>query len=163
MAWRKQVLVVANVTAASDELLAALRARGEREPSRFTLIVPATLLDGGRAAAQAKLGDALALLRDAELDVDGAIGDGDPIVAVTEAWDPKRYDEIVISTLPSGVSRWLQADLPHRVEKMTGAPVQHVISEPPKAAHATVEAPAREHKGVMSPLSVLGWGGHRPR
>lgn len=163
MAWKKQVLVLANVTAASDELLAALGARGARDPSVFTLVVPATPLDGGRTAAQAKLSDALALLREAGLEVDGEIGDGDPIVAVTEAWDPRRYDEIVISTLPSGVSRWLQADLPHRVEKMTGAPVQHVISEPPKRAHATVPAPPREHMGVMSPLSVLGWGGQRAR
>ena len=163
MTWKKQVLVVANVTAASQELLAALRTRAEREASGFTLIVPATLLDGGRPSAQAKLGDALSMLRDAGLDVDGAIGDGDPIVAVTEAWDPKRYDEIVISTLPSGVSRWLKADLPHRVEKMTGAPVLHVISEPPKPAPTTVAAPPREHKGVMTPLSVLGWGGQRAR
>jgi hypothetical protein len=92
------------------------------------------------------------------------VGDGDPIIAVTEAWDPKRYDEIVISTLPSSMSKWLQADLPHRAEKITGAPVEHIVSQPPKPEHEVVSPPAHEKKGVMSPLSVLGWGrGQKPR
>jgi hypothetical protein len=161
MAWKKQVLVVANVTATSDELIAALRRRAERESTGFTLIVPVTPLGGGRAAAPAKVQDAVAQLREAGLDAEGAVGDGDPIVAVTEAWDPRRYDEIIISTLPAGVSRWLLADLPHRVERITGAPVLHIISEPPKPDYATVEAPAHEKVGVLRPLSVLGWGGER--
>jgi hypothetical protein len=57
------------------------------------------------------------------------------------------------------MSKWLQADLPHRVERITGAPVTHVLSEPPKPEHETIRARAAEKKGVMSPLSVLGWGG----
>ena len=28
--------------------------------------------------------------------------------AVSEAWDPKRYDEIIVSTLPPDVSKWLR-------------------------------------------------------
>ena len=42
MTWTKSVLVVANVTATSDELLDALKAQAQREPSKFTLIIPAT-------------------------------------------------------------------------------------------------------------------------
>ena len=159
MAWKKQVLVVANVTAASDELCSALVRRAERDPQGFTLVVPATPFGGGREAAQQKAQEAVARLRDAGLDAEGSVGDGDPIICVTEAWDPRRYDEIVISTLPSSMSKWLQADLPHRVEKITGAPVEHIISQPPKPAPETVPAPEHEKKGVMSPLTVLGWGG----
>ena len=46
MAWKFSVLVVANVTAASDELLAALERRSERGACGFTLLVPAS--GGGR-------------------------------------------------------------------------------------------------------------------
>jgi hypothetical protein len=47
---------------------------------------------------------------------------------VSEAWDPAHYDEIIVSTLPTGVSRWLQVDLPHRIAKLTDAPVAHVVA-----------------------------------
>jgi GABA permease len=100
MPWKRNVLVVANVTAASDELLAALKARAEKDPAAFTLIVPATPFGGGRRAAEAKVKEAVAQLRQAGLEAAGEVGDGDPVIAVTEKWDPKQFDEIVVSTLP---------------------------------------------------------------
>jgi hypothetical protein len=163
MAWKRSVLVVANVTATSDELLATLQARSAREPMSFTLIVPATASDGGREAAKQQVVAALERLRAAGLEVDGGIGDGDPMIAVTEAWDPRRFDEIMISTLPSALSKWLQTDLPHRVAKLTGARVTHVLSTPPKRTYSTVPAPAQSNQGVLRPLSVLGWGGSGTR
>jgi hypothetical protein len=158
MAWKRNVLVVANVTAASTELTAALVARAERQPATFTLIVPATPFGGGRGAARQQLADAVEGLLAAGLEADGAVGDADPIVAVTEAWDPKRYDEIVVSTLPTGSSKWMHAGLPERIGRLTGAPVTHVISHPPKPIVRTVPAPAQERR-PLGPLSVLGWGG----
>jgi hypothetical protein len=160
MPWKRSILVVANVTATSEELLVALRGRATGEQAEFTLIVPATPFGGGLASAQNTLNEAVARLRAAGLEIDGGVGDGDPIIAITEAWDPKRYDEIVISTLPTELSKWLQADLPHRVAKLTGAPVTHVVSAPPrKRDYATVAPREHEKHGVISPLSVLGWGG----
>jgi hypothetical protein len=159
MTWKRNVLVVANVTATSDELLQALLARKGEDAAMFTLIVPATPLGGGRAAAGRQVEEAVERGRAAGIEIEGSVGDSDPIVAVTEAWDPKRYDEIVISTLPSGLSKWLQTDLPHRVEKITGAPVVHVVSSPPKRPLETVAARPPEKRGVMTPLTVLSWGG----
>jgi hypothetical protein len=49
---------------------------------------------------------------------------------VKETWDPGRFDEILVSTLPTGASRWLQIDLPHQVERMTGVQVTHVVGSP---------------------------------
>ena len=159
MAWKRNVLVVANVTATSDELLDALLAKAGSDRAAFTLVVPATSVGGGRAAAREKLDQAVERFRAAGLEIEGTVGDSDPIVAVTEAWDPKLYDEIMISTLPSAMSKWLQTDLPHRVEKITGAPVTHVFSSPPKRPLETVHARPAQNRGVMAPLSVLGWGG----
>ena len=160
MAWKRSILVVANVTATSDELLGALEARAARESAMFTLIVPATPFGGGRAAAQATLSEALQRLRDVGLEIDGAVGNPDPIVAVIDAWDPKRHDEIVVSTLPLQLSKWIHAGLPERIAKLTGAQVTHLVSQPAKPAVDTAPAPAHEDRGVvMGPLSVLAWGG----
>jgi hypothetical protein len=161
VAWKKHILVVANVTAASDELLEALNQQAAGQSVMFTLIVPATPFGGGRTAAQQALEAACGRLREAGLEADGSVGDADPIVAVTEAWDPKRHDEIIISTLPMRFSKWLHAGLPERIEKLTGAPVTHVVSQP---THELDVEPVPPHeKSAMGPLSVLSWGGHRER
>jgi hypothetical protein len=160
MTWRRNVLVVANVTATSDELVSALKERAGSEPTAFTFIVPATPFGGGRAAANEKLQAALEQLRAAGLEADGSVGSPDPCVAVTDLWDPRRYDEIIVSTLPIRLSTWLHAGLPERIAKLTGAPVTHLISRPPAPAVETVPAPPHE-KRPMGALSVLAWGGHR--
>ena len=62
--------------------------------------------------------EALEHLREQGLEVDGSVGHADPVVAVTEAWDPNRYDEVIASTLPANISKWLHAGLPHRIENL---------------------------------------------
>jgi hypothetical protein len=149
MAWEFHVLVVANVTATSDELLATLRERSNRGACRFTLVMPR-----GGPDAEKRLTQALDAMRKAGLDrVSGHVGDRDPIVAVMEAWDPMRFDEIVVSTLPTGVSRWLGLDLPRRLEKLTGVSVLHVVSQPPAEVHWE-RPPEHERYGVLSPLAA---------
>ena len=157
MAWKRSFLVVANVTATSDELMEALKARG---PAGFTLVIPATPFGGGREAAAAKLEEALEHLRAAGLEADGAVGNAEPILAVTDAWDPKRYDEIIVSTLPMHFSKWLHAGLPERIGRLTDAPVTHVVSQPPKPDHEVAPPPQHPDK-AMGPLSVLAWGARK--
>jgi len=161
MAFLYSVLVVASRTAASDELVAALRARAERGPVRFTLLVPARAAGPqAREAATQQLELALERMRAAGLDVEGRIGGSDPIAAVGDAWDPKEFDEVVVSTLPGATSRWLQVDLPHRVARMTGVQVTHVLSSERRPA-ASEQVAERDRPGLLSPLSVLTWGGAR--
>ena len=74
--------MVANVTATSDELIDALKARA---PASFTLVIPATPFGGGREAAFGKLAEALEQLRAAGLEAEGGVGNADPILAVTDA------------------------------------------------------------------------------
>ena len=161
MSWTTNVLVVANVTAASPELRTALVQRAGRGTAKFTLIVPADPVAGGRDLARERLDEALKELRGAGLQVDGRIGSGDPILAVADEWDPRRYDEIVVSTLPQKLSKWLHAGLPERIERITGARVTHVVSQPPKPEVEASPAPVHEKHGVMTPLSVLTWGTQR--
>jgi hypothetical protein len=149
MAWEFSVLVVANVTATSDELLQAMRERAEKGACRFTMVIP-----GGGAEARTRLETALERMREAGLEnVEGQVGDPDPVVAVMEAWDPMKFDEILVSTLPTGSSRWLGLDLPHRLEKLTAVPVRHVISTP-RPEVQTSPAPEHETYGVLAPLAA---------
>jgi hypothetical protein len=130
MAWKTCVLVVANQTADSEELLRRLQARSD---ASFTLLLPA-LPGAARDESRRRLDHVLGAMRDAGLEVDGVIGDTSPLTAVRETWDPAKFDEIVVSTLPTSVSKWLQIDLPHQVERVTGVPCEHVVAAPPRAA-----------------------------
>lgn len=162
MSWTTNVLVMANVTADSDELLAALTARAARGAASFSLIVPpAHAGASGRVAAQERLERALARGHEAGLEITGWLADSDPIVAVTEAFDPRSFDEILVSTLPAGTSRWLRVDLPHRVSRLTGVPVTHVVCEQPRAPARAETRAAPRPAGVLSPLAPLGWSAQR--
>jgi hypothetical protein len=135
MPWTTRVLVVANRTAASDELARALKERTELGPCEFRLLVPAPLQsEGGKEAAKRTMREAVEHLRSQGLNVEGRVGDHDPVVAVHEVWDPGEFDEVVVSTLPTGASRWLALDLPRRIGRLTGVPVTHVV------AHERAEA-----------------------
>ena len=155
------VLVVANLTANSQHLLDALKARAERSPIRVTLVMPAQGPGlGGREAVKARLDEALEGMRAAGLEADGAIGDADPMEAVAECFDPARHDEAIVCTLPGRSSKWLQHDFPHRVARFTGVPVTHVVADDLRPAPATSPAPNHERE-PLGPLSVLSWGGRR--
>ena len=73
-----------------------------------------------------------------------------------EAWDPMKFDEIIVSTLPTGSSRWLGLDLPHRLEKLTSVPVRHVVSQPPRREVPTGPPPEQpERYGVLAALGGM--------
>src|SRR5690349_388245 len=103
------VLVVANRTAATPLLLEAIRARVERDGAvYFHLLVPN--VPGGEAVVDR----AVPLIEEAaHRPVTGSVGRReDPMDAVEEALRDGDFDEIILSTLPRSVSRWLHMDLP---------------------------------------------------
>jgi hypothetical protein len=141
MAYKSHVLVVANRTALSIGLEAALRARLDSGPASFTLLVPlGHTRDAERTAQQMA-----ALLCEAGFEVEGQSGDSDPLLAVLDVWDPTGFDEIIVSTLPAASSRWMRTDLVRRIERHTGALVRHVEAraEPIAPPAAASPAPAR--------------------
>jgi hypothetical protein len=153
MAWHVRVLVIASVTATSADLLAALKQRAERGPIDPTLLLPATGNGfAGREEAQGRLDDALARWREAGFDAKGMVGDPDPVVALHEAWDPRAFDEVIVSTLPGQSSRWQQSDFPHRVAQITGLHVTHVESRQRREPRSG-PLPPRE-KPALGPLTL---------
>jgi hypothetical protein len=130
MPWTAQVLVVANVTARAPELRRALEDRAARSPATFTLLVPGA----GDEPHRTHLREALDYHRAAGLRIEGITGHHDPIVAVAETWDPMRFDEVIVSTIPGAASRWLLWDLPRRIAHLTDAPVRCVETRETLAA-----------------------------
>jgi hypothetical protein len=158
MAFTTHLLVVANRTVDSPELLDALRTRAESGPIHVMMLAPTTYAE--RAEAQRRLDSAAASLEAAGIESEGALADADPIVAVQEAWDPGRYDEVVVSTLTEGASRWLQIDLPHRVAKLTDCQVRHVSVPVRRSAPPTTQAPP-ERRPMLERVASLMRSGTR--
>lgn len=132
------VLVVAHQTAVTEDLLDAVRFRARSGPVTFHLLVPRQAHgmhkvvdpqdtedeEGNRVLAQAlpKLSEAAGEV------VTGDLGDAEPLSAIQDAINLGSYDEIIISTLPTRVSRWLKLDLVSKTRGL-GLPVTHVEAD----------------------------------
>lgn len=153
-------LMIANRTLGGAELLDVIRDRLTRGPASFWVLVPATpsvhlvndfnalscafpvdpeLVSGAadpdaaaRAAreAQTRLEAELHRLRTLGASADGAVGDPDPLTAIDKVLAERDFDEIILSTLPPGLSRWLSLDLPHRLRRRTSIPITVVRHDP---------------------------------
>jgi hypothetical protein len=136
VAAEARVLVVANRTAESPELLEALRTRTVQGPCAFTLVIPSTphglgwaadMYGGGEEAEQHRAAF-VEELRVAGLNVEDAkVGDPDPLAAIQDECNFSEYDEVIVSTLPLHISKWLHIDLPSKAKAATGLPVTHVV------------------------------------
>jgi hypothetical protein len=136
----RAVLVVANQTITNEDLLEAVKKRAAEEQCTFTLLVPATPSADLSAVniphspngtdeadqyalARHRLSAGLRIFGQEGIHADGDIGDPDPIQAIHECLNNRQFDEIIVSTLPANVSRWLHQDLPHQVERKFHLPV----------------------------------------
>jgi len=130
-----RILVVAHKTAATQPLLDAVHERAQRGPCTFTLLVPNPTHglhkivdpeDQDAGEANEAIEQAVPLLSEAAgSPVEGMVGAPDPVVAVHDAINIYGFDEVIISTLPTRLSRWLKLDLPSKVSG-TGLPVTTV-------------------------------------
>lgn len=79
--------------------------------------------------AQRRLDLMISRMRATGAQVDGELGVADPVEATRDALRREPVDEVILSTLPSGLSRWTKLDLPSRVAEMTDVPVTTVEAE----------------------------------
>src|SRR3954452_16369291 len=118
----RRILVVANRTAATPEVLAAVSRHAREQPTGFALLIP----DAPRSKhTDWTLERALPLLeRAAGGPVEGLTGtSGDPFDAIEKVITDGHYDRIILSTLSEGTSRWLRRGLPERVQSL-GVPME---------------------------------------
>jgi hypothetical protein len=142
----RRYLVVANRRVGGDHLverMRALAARDPDDPAVFDIVVPATPSSHGGGwtegesvhAAQERLSAALERFASEGLQASGSVADASPVLAVLDALRDVDYEEIVVSTLPAGPSRWLKRDLPNRIRRVTDVPVAHIVAAPAPAVH----------------------------
>jgi hypothetical protein len=137
-----RVLVVAQQTAASPQRLDAIWRRAARGPCSFTLLIPAVahglhrVVDPeDQCCEEAERALALHLppiTAAAGAPVASLIGSHEPFAAVQDALNLYGFDEVIVSTLPARLSRWLRLDLPHKIESL-GVQVTVVAASPEDA------------------------------
>jgi hypothetical protein len=135
---KQKILVVANRTADSPDLIAALRRQAISADTGFTLLVPAVPhglawaadMKAGWSEAVARAERAATRLRQAGLELDEVIvGDPDPFAAVGDVLHARQFDAVVVSVLPRRVSRWLALGLPARLRRTIDLPVTQVTAQ----------------------------------
>ena len=130
-------LIVANQTLTSESLAEAITARLADGPIRTFVVVPLSPVggrltwdeDASRAAARGRLDEVLVRLREMGAEAEGEIGDRDPVTAVRDALRYREVDEVIVSTLPRGISRWLGEDVPSKMRDAVRVPVT-VVTKP---------------------------------
>ncbi len=151
----RRCLIVANQTLGGEALQQAVLER-VRDGATFHVVVPATppvdyaissaamyggILgmegialpppqDGhGHDHAASHLQAALKGLSLMGARADGEVGDPDPVEAVRAVLAREPFDEIIVSTLPPGISRWLRMDLVSRLKRRFDLPITHIVAE----------------------------------
>ena len=143
MPAKHSTLVVAGRSADYPGLTEGLRLRRAGVPTAFTLLVPAvpsgfawaTDMHSGWSAAADRAARAGARMRGAGFELEETIiGDPDPFAAVGDVLHARRFDEIVVATLPRGISTWLRIGLPARLGRVTDLPVTRICVDRPGRA-----------------------------
>ena len=150
----RRILIVAHRTAASPKLLAAVTERAARGPCKFTLLVPRPYWDPDTEEAAITLELAIPLLDAAAgSHVQGIVGATDPYEAVRQTLERETYDEVIVSTLPARISRWLHLDLAHRIERLgVPVPLHQALYRLIRAREASWSA---EHRQATEPESTV--------
>jgi hypothetical protein len=147
-----RLLVVANQTLGTRQLDDAIAARLGGRRGQVHLVVPATpsrsprmsdpdaydtvldagddLLESRWVRARMRLYAELERLRGTGIDASGEVCDRDPLDTVRSVMARPPFDEVIVSTLPVGISRWLHLDLPNRLQRALPIPVSVVVASP---------------------------------
>jgi hypothetical protein len=132
----RRYLVVANQTLGGPELLDRLREATETDRCAIHVLVPASadptqaFHDGDeeRRVAHERLEEALERFGQLDAQVTGEVGDHRPVDAVGDVLRRgERFDRVIVSTLPGGISRWLRLDAVSRIERAVEVPVDHIV------------------------------------
>lgn len=83
-----------------------------------------------RRRGRQRLHQMIAKIKTADGQADGEVGVEDPVEATkTVLKRQAAFDEIIISTLPAGLSRWAKKDVPRRIARLTDVPVTTVVAK----------------------------------
>jgi flavin-binding protein dodecin len=149
----RRYLIIASRTLASPALRELVEEKVVSGPSEFHVLVPEppkTILVGDEMTgmvdvaalgypeqrlldlkeAEARLTDFKQALARLGGTITGEVGLSDPVTSARRVMERSSFDEIIVSTLPLGISRWLKLDLPSRLERAFSIPVTALVQEP---------------------------------
>jgi hypothetical protein len=136
----KHVLVIANETAASRNLIEKVEERAAGEDVLVTVVAPVSQPSEGyvvyqdtrRASAGRRLDRTLEILRTAGIRANGLVVETEPVAAVRDALAQLEppVTEVIVSTHPKERSGWLRRNVVERIRGAVGElPVEHVVAE----------------------------------
>jgi GABA permease len=150
----RRILVVANETVTSELLHEAIRSQVQHAQGTVFLIVAPALNsrlrhwlsddDEARRAALSRLEESLECLSEAGIDVEGFVGDADPLQAIEDALGFISADLVIIATHPEGHSNWLARDLVGRAADRFRVPIMHIVVDS-DASREYVVGPGTPH------------------
>lgn len=148
-------LVIANQTLGGRRLGQELRQRVEAGNAQFRVVVPMTLpenyaanwsiegmhhfepvadsndaVERARQQSERRLHDLIHRIEQEGGQAEGELGDADPLAAAQDALERWDVDEVIVSTLPAGMSRWLKMDFASRLDRKVDVPVTVIEAEP---------------------------------
>jgi H+/Cl- antiporter ClcA len=130
----RQLLVVGNRSLGGVALRQEIKAHVDRPGSLAVHVVVPLPTGGSLTRARERLEVQLNQIERLGAKASGEIGADDPVLAVEQTLGRFPADAIVVSTLPTRDSRWLQSDIGHAVERLTDVPVVVVTDDGPTAA-----------------------------
>jgi hypothetical protein len=141
-------LIVANQTLGGEQLVARIAKLFDEGPVTLRFAVPVTDAEGSQqwdyppgdryvpdahqiatSLAEERLQRELVRLRGLGVDADGEVVAPNPVEHIRDLTKEETFDEVIVSTLPQTVSRWLRLDLPHRLARALSVPVSQIEGE----------------------------------
>ena len=132
----REIVVIANETAASKALVDLLEEKGAGGDANVTVVAPVNqpkqgyvvYYDTRRAAARRRLDKTLDLLRAHGVHANGVVVDSDPVSALRDAIDQLEPQEVIVSTHPQQKSGWLRRNAVDQMRRVAGdLPFEHVV------------------------------------
>jgi len=132
----RNILVVANETVVSRQLVELIEARAAGGPVQVTVVAPVNqprqgyvvYYDTRKAAARRRLDKTLELLRKEGIPATGVVVETDPVSAVRDAIAQLEPDEVIVSTHPQQKSGWLRRNAVEQMRRVAGdIPFEHVV------------------------------------
>jgi len=132
----RNILVVANETVVSRQLVELIEARAGGEPMQVTVVAPVNqprqgyvvYYDTRKAAARRRLDKTLDLLRKEGIPANGVVVETDPVSALRDAIAQLEPDEVIVSTHPQQKSGWLRRNAVEQMRRVAGdIPFEHVV------------------------------------
>lgn len=146
----RRILVLATERCVGTDLLDELRAHAQGGPARIRLVAPAltSRLDywasdesSGREAARKRLAASLEECSALGVEIEGDVGDADPLLAIDDEIRTFDPDEIVVATHPAPSATWLERDLVPQARARYEVPITHLEVNPQTGSGRLVTPP----------------------